>query len=240
MDYSRPTLADRLAADYVIGTLQGPARRRFETLLLSHPALRQGVSNWQRRLGVLAADIAPVEPSPKVWAAIERRLFQAETTAATALTKVTRWWESLGLWQALTTFATVAALGFGLLLQLPSPVQPPVVVVLNATDPALQNVSTGAAAQFVASISGDGRSLVLKPISGAKITAKQALELWAIPSNGSGPKSLGLVSTDKATTVMRTALLKGTAAFAVSVEPPGGSPTGSPTGPVISVGKLQI
>ena len=31
MDYSRPDLADRLAAEYVAGTLRGPARRRFES-----------------------------------------------------------------------------------------------------------------------------------------------------------------------------------------------------------------
>ena len=43
-----------------------------------------------------------------------------------------------------------------------------------------------------------------------------------------------------ATTVLRTALLKDTAAFALSVEPPGGSPSGQPTGPIVSVGKLQL
>jgi anti-sigma-K factor RskA len=39
--------------------------------------------------------------------------------------------------------------------------------------------------------------------------------------------------------VLRTQLLKDVAAFAVSVEPAGGSTTGAPTGPIISVGKLQ-
>ena len=47
MDYSRPELADRLAAEYVLGTLQGPARRRFEALQQAHPALRQAVAQWQ-------------------------------------------------------------------------------------------------------------------------------------------------------------------------------------------------
>jgi anti-sigma-K factor RskA len=39
--------------------------------------------------------------------------------------------------------------------------------------------------------------------------------------------------------VLRTRLLEGTAAFAVSIEPAGGSPTGAPSGPIVSVGKLQ-
>ena len=39
MDYAHKPLADALAAQYVAGTLRGPARRRFETLLPGHPAL---------------------------------------------------------------------------------------------------------------------------------------------------------------------------------------------------------
>ena len=41
MNYTRPELADRLASEYVLGTLQGRARRRFEALLPAHPALQQ-------------------------------------------------------------------------------------------------------------------------------------------------------------------------------------------------------
>ena len=51
MDYSRPELADRLAAEYVLGTLRGPARRRFEALLPAHPALNRAMLDWQRRAG---------------------------------------------------------------------------------------------------------------------------------------------------------------------------------------------
>jgi anti-sigma-K factor RskA len=47
------------------------------------------------------------------------------------------------------------------------------------------------------------------------------------------------VAAQGATTVIRAELLRNTAAFAVSVEPAGGSPTGAPTGPIISVGKLE-
>jgi len=40
--------------------------------------------------------------------------------------------------------------------------------------------------------------------------------------------------------VQRGKVLDGTAAFAVSLEPAGGSPTGAPTGPVLYVGKLVL
>jgi len=50
MDYGRPDLADRLAAEYVTGTLRGPARRRFEQLVPAHPALRAAVRRWESRL----------------------------------------------------------------------------------------------------------------------------------------------------------------------------------------------
>ena len=54
MDYSRPELADRLASGYVLGTLRGPARRRFEALLPAHAMLRGAVRDWQDRLMPLA------------------------------------------------------------------------------------------------------------------------------------------------------------------------------------------
>ncbi|RZL11965.1 MAG: hypothetical protein EOP40_00715 [Rubrivivax sp.] len=236
MDYSRTTLADRLAADYVMGTLRGPARRRFESLLPAHPALRAAVSDWQRRLAVLSADVVPVEPSPAVWQHVQRRLFDAAPASTRQPSAgLARWWQRLGLWQGLAAAATASALALGVALQQPAVVQPPIVIVLDSTAPA----AGGARAQFVASLSGDGRSLVLKPLTGDTLTASQALELWAVPATGA-PRSLGLVSASNATTVVRAAMLKNTAAFAVSVEPTGGSPTGLPTGPIISVGKLQL
>ncbi len=230
MDYSRPVLADRLAAEYVLGTLRGAARRRFEALLPAHPALRAATDRWQARLVPLAAAVAPVAPSDTVWGSIERRLFGAEGQVAAA-----GWWQRLALWQGVATFATVAALGLGLLLSQPQPVAPPIVIVLNANPDAAGLQPTS----FVASVTPDGRALVLKPIGAVALDAGRALELWSVPGSGA-PRSLGLVRPDQATTVLRTKLLDGTAAFAVSLEPAGGSPTGAPTGPIVSVGKLDI
>lgn len=239
MDYSRPDLADRLAAEYALGTLRGGARRRFEALLPAHPTLRQARLDWERRLAQLVVEPAPITPSPQVWDGIQSRLFQARPDGGEAANPIVRWWQRLALWQTLTAGATVAAIAFGLALSQPSPTQPPIVVVMQAS-PDLPDGSTVRPLSFVASVSGDGRSLVVKPLSeGQTIAVNRALELWAVPPQGA-PRSLGLLAPDKPTTVLRTELLRDTAAFAVTLEPPGGAPGGKATGPIVSVGKLQL
>jgi anti-sigma-K factor RskA len=235
MDYSRPSLADRLAADYVVGTLRGGARRRFESLLPAHPVLRDAVHAWQSRLMPLAQSLPPVTPPAGVWVSIDQHLFGAARRGAASGSSqpLQRGWQWLRLWQGLSAVATVAAIGLGVALSLPEPIQPPIVVVLspNQNEARLES-------RFVASVSADGRSLVLKPIDGATLTASQAYELWALPPSGA-PRSLGVVSAQGGTTIQRARLLQDTTGFAVSIEPPGGSPTGAPTGPVVAVGKID-
>jgi anti-sigma-K factor RskA len=231
VDYSRPSLADRLAAEYALGTLRGPARRRFETLLQAHPALRAALRDWHDRLMPLAASVKPVQPSKAVWLGVEKTLFA--TVSGPPPSAVLPWWKRLGVWQAMAGFATIAAIGLGVLLSQPQPTQAPIVIVMNANAEAAGVVQ----ASFVASVSADGKVLVLKPLNAVALDASRALELWAVPGQGA-PRSLGLVSPQAATTVLRTQLLKDTAAFAVSLEPAGGSPTGAPTGPILSLGRI--
>jgi len=228
MDYSRPELADRLAAEYVLGTLQGPARRRFETLQSAHPALRQAVAQWQARLTPLSASVPPMAPPARVWQGVEARLFGAAPAARPPL------WQRLALWRGISGVATAAALALFVVASQTPPPQAPIVVVLAANPEAAQALN----ASFVASVSADGRALVLRPLHDVALSPQRALELWAVPAQGA-PRSLGLVRASGATTLLRAQLLRDTAAFAVSVEPAGGSPTGAPTGPIVSVGKLQ-
>ncbi len=238
MDYSRPALADRLAAEYVLGTLRGAARRRFETLLPAHPALRAAVAQWQLRLQPLAASVADVQPPAHVWPRIETRLFGAAPATAgptAAARSLISGWRQLALWRALSGVATAAAVALFVVGGATPPAQAPIVIVLASNPEAAAALN----ASFVASISADGRALVLKPIGAVALPPGRALQLWAVPPTGA-PRSLGLVKEDSATTLQRAQLLANTAAFAVSVEPAGGSPTGAPTGPIVSVGKVQI
>ncbi|MFO1296215.1 MAG: anti-sigma factor [Rubrivivax sp.] len=246
MDYARNDIADALAAQYVAGTLRHGARRRLENLLPGHPLLRAAVHEWQDRLLPLAASIAPAAPPPRVWRAIEHRLW-AEATAAlssrSSSSAHTPWWQRLALWRGLSGLATAAVLVLTVALVRTPPTLPPIVVVLEG-----QAGTPAAGAAFVASVSGDGQAMVMQPVSATlPLGSDRVLELWSVPpaSTGGAPKSLGLISASGATVLPRSRLPQGlleggTAALAVSVEPPGGSPTGAPTGPVVFAGKMRL
>ena len=230
MDYGRSDLADALAADYVIGTMRGGARRRFEALLPAHAELRRAVHAWQERLMPLTVAVEPVQPSGDVWRGISDRLDRRKSVESGA-------WQRLSFWRSLTAFASIAAIGLAVLLASPRPAAPPVVVVLAATDAA---ASGTAAAPIVASISGDGATLVTRPIVPVAVRADRSLELWAVPKDGA-PRSLGLLPAGSGASIaLRGKVLAGVDTLAVTVEPPGGSPSGAPTGPIVYAGKFSL
>ena len=232
MDYGRRELADALAADYVIGTLRGAARRRFEALLPAHTELREATVAWRDRLMPLTAVLAPVQPSSEVWRRISDRL-EVDRPASSTSTSA---WTRLSFWRGLTAFASVAAIGFAVLLANPRTVPPPVIVVLSATSDAASGAQSS---PLVASISGDGASLVTKSITPVAVRADRSLELWAIPPGGA-PRSLGVLPSGNGTVALHGKVLQGADTLAVTIEPPGGSPSGKPTGPIVYAGKFSL
>ena len=84
MNYNKPQLRQMLAAEYALGTLAGPARRRFQRLLADDPALRRDVAWWEGRLHALHGGIAPVRPRAQVWQEIQLRLAALEQMLVTS------------------------------------------------------------------------------------------------------------------------------------------------------------
>jgi anti-sigma-K factor RskA len=62
--YANPELRDRLAAEFVLGTLRGRARARFQSLMRYDPALREAVAFWEARLTPLATAAGVPAGSP--------------------------------------------------------------------------------------------------------------------------------------------------------------------------------
>src|SRR3546814_9605617 len=74
MKYENARLTQMLAAEYVLGTLVGRARHRFERLLQARADLRRELQFWEARFAPLLASSKPIPPREIVWAEIEARI----------------------------------------------------------------------------------------------------------------------------------------------------------------------
>ena len=74
MKYDNPKLRQMLAAEYVLGTLRGRARRRFERLARGDAAVRSEIRFWESRLAGLAAGMEPKSPPPSVWLSLQHKI----------------------------------------------------------------------------------------------------------------------------------------------------------------------
>ena len=112
MRYQDPNLSEQLAAEYVLGTLKGQARKRFERLLTQYPNLRQDVETWELSLNKLGAQSQPVNPPAQLWDDLEQKLFPQPKPA--------RWYERVSLWRGLTAGSSLLAAVLAIVLLIPS------------------------------------------------------------------------------------------------------------------------
>lgn len=90
---------------------------------------------------------------------------------------------------------------------------------------------------FLAEAQPDG-VLAVKALTQVAVPVGKSLELWIMAPGAAAPKSLGALPP-AGRRVPLPAMPAAGATLLVSLEPPGGSPTGAPTGPVVYSGKLS-
>ena len=144
------------------------------------------------------------------------------------------WWASLGLWQGLAFAGFALAFALGVTMLAPRGERPfeSVVVVFAGPD---------AKPALIATAERGSRHLTVKALADVAIARDRSLELWMLPENRP-PLSLGLVP---ASGIDRLAMrapvgiaLQNIPGLAVTLEPAGGSTTGTPTGPVLYTGRV--
>src|SRR5579862_2172100 len=73
MNYEQADRLEQLAGAYVVGTLRGSARARFQRAYGGSPRVRAAVRRWEDRLMPLLRGVVPITPGAQVWEAIARR-----------------------------------------------------------------------------------------------------------------------------------------------------------------------
>lgn len=109
MNYADPQLRNQLAAEYVLGTLSGVSRRRFEEMLSGDRALNGLVEDWELTLSPIAETVAPVEPPASLWADIDRKIAPPPQPATERGGMFARLWDSPGFWRGAAAVATATA-----------------------------------------------------------------------------------------------------------------------------------
>lgn len=221
---------DKLAAaEYVLGVLGAAERRQAQQRLAHDQAFADEVAFWEERLGSFADAVAPVAPPARAWTRIARAVkVRDPATARESLWRSLTFWRSFALGAAALAVASIGALTF---IEISPVARLPMLATLGASN---------GQPTFVAAVNAGGTGLLVVPA--ALLTADpRAMELWLIPA-GDKPHSLGLIEPGRPVHLDVPRELAGRltadAALAVTMEPPGGSPTGQPTGPIVASGKL--
>jgi anti-sigma-K factor RskA len=240
-----PEMLDEMAAEYVLGTLRGPARGRFEQLIAGDPDLARRVEEWAQRLDPLVEAAPAIEPPARVWTAIEHRigaaasqrgrrgliqfLFGRPTEAVPSLATAGLWycvsfWRQVGI-----AGAAIALLLFVYLFVAPPSVPTHMALLADAANKPVVMVSLD--------LHQDRLTLDAARLPAAE--AGKSLELWILPPQGN-PRSLGVLPAGPLSLPIdrQAAADLAHGALAVSLEPAGGSPTGLPTGPVLYSGAV--
>ena len=224
---------DFAAAEYALGTLDASERATLAARRLREPELDEAIRAWEARLAPLAEAVPEIEPPRDLLPAIEARIRGASPEAPgngtiVELERGIRRWRAMAI--AASVLAGVLAIGFVTreATRQSAPREYVAILQKDAASPAIE-----------VTVNLDKQELTVRPVA-AQAPPGKAYELWIIDAKLGAPRSLGVIGDiphGASLSAYDPAVVAG-ATYAVTVEPPGGSPDGKPSGTPVFVGKL--
>lgn len=219
-----------LAAELALGVLEGEELMRAHALVQEDAAFAAEVDRWREHLAGLARAVPEQAPARDLWPEVRARIAGDARPAPVA--RLVPRPRGVGFWRAWALAASLAAVALGGLVWRYEDVFGPSRRLVVVLEPAEEQRTA-----WLLAI--EPRTHAVTPVAtGAPPPDDDRVqELWIIPPGGA-PHSLGLIE-DRKTVYVPDPLASPEATFAVSLEPPGGSPTGAPTGPVVYTGAIR-
>ncbi|MBA3580872.1 MAG: anti-sigma factor [Gammaproteobacteria bacterium] len=172
--YANPELQNKLAGQYVLGTLHGRARQRFERLLPHDASLQTAVEYWQQRLNPLGQLSHAVKPPARVWRRIQQKIAPSSLPV----------WQQWNFWQGFVTASVLAVITLVLLPKPQTNVMQPTIAVLQTADER---------AMMVARMANDN-TLMIEKVAYTQAPEHHIMQVWCIPKGGGEPMPIGVIS----------------------------------------------
>lgn len=230
---------DAIAAEYVLGTLSAHEAATAARAMATDAAFTDAVAAWERRFAPLTSLAMPEAPPPDLWDRIERRIAPGLAAVVASRTQARASWRTRVL-GGCAVGATVVAAALGTFIVFsgrsgPERASMMTVLLADRTQPA-----------WTAAVERDGalRLAAIPPAGGAPerpTPEDRVLQLWALPPGATAPTSLGVLPRGQRSVTVPAPAVKPVAGMLIEItlEPPGGSPIGRPTGPVLFIGRLS-
>lgn len=244
---------DGLAAEYVLGSLPRDERTATAVRMRNDKSLIAAVAAWERRLGPLSHREPGIEPPPDVLAGLLAGLAQRsvseqasagrEAGAVVALRrKVNRWrWVATSL-AASSAALTIALGGIQTGVWLGHSGTEVAVLTRGVANPAADEPEVANGPTFVATFAPRSRTVVLRQVAGRRPPANQTYALWLVEPQAPPRHTLiGLMTKGSFVTSFDLKVIPIDAIRAgnlvVSIE--SGEQSPFPTGPVVSIGRIE-
>jgi anti-sigma-K factor RskA len=239
---------ERLAAEHVLGLLEGGEAARAERMLASDETFAAAVAHWRSRFAELDQTAPTVTARDALWRRIDADLADMGSRAAQPTPLIVpdprnafrALWHNLAFWRfsGLASALATVLLAFGLYFTADfmrgelatERARKPMLVAVLVKEGSNQ---PGAVVHAFA----DGRAELI-PLERINVPADRALQIWTLWDRAVGPRSVGLIHEARSVQLdLQNMPRPGpNQLFEITLEPAAGSPTGRPTGPILMKG----